>query len=273
MQTTLNFNIDGGRKLHGTIDINSSKNGAVALLCASLINRGTTTLTRVPKIEEVNRLIEVLRSIGVGVVWHGSTVTITQPKKFTLSKIDRVAAEKTRSILMFTGALVHSLASFSLPQAGGCKLGSRTVRPHLFALQKFGVDIKTTKGLWQVTRSRLLHAVVVMYESGDTATINAILCAAGIPGKSVIKYASANYQVQEVCFFLQKLGIKIDGVGATTLVVHGKKVIKKNVTYSVSEDPTDAMFFLAAAIVTNSSITIRRCPIDFIELELLVLEK
>ena len=89
MQTTLNFNIDGGRKLHGTIDINSSKNGAVALLCASLINRGTTTLTRVPKIEEVNRLIEVLRSIGVGVVWHGSTVTITQPKKFTLSKIDR----------------------------------------------------------------------------------------------------------------------------------------------------------------------------------------
>ena len=273
MQTTLNFNIDGGRKLHGTIDINSSKNGAVALLCASLINRGTTTLTRVPKIEEVNRLIEVLRSIGVGVVWHGSTVTITQPKKFTLSKIDRVAAEKTRSILMFTGALVHSLASFSLPQAGGCKLGSRTVRPHLFALQKFGVDIKTTKGLWQVTRSRLLHAVVVMYESGDTATINAILCAAGIPGKSVIKYASANYQVQEVCFFLQKLGIKIDGVGATTLVVHGKKVIKKNVTYSVSEDPTDAMFFLAAAIVTNSSITIRRCPIEFIELELLVLEK
>ena len=128
------------------------------------------------------------------------------------------------------------------------------MRPHLFALQKFGVDIKTTKGLWQVTRSRLLHAVVVMYESGDTATINAILCAAGIPGKSVIKYASANYQVQEVCFFLQKLGIKIDGVGATTLVVHGKKVIKKNVTYSVSEDPTDAMFFLAAAIVTNSSM-------------------
>ena len=273
MQTTLNFNIEGGKRLHGTIDINSSKNGAVALLCASLLNRGVTTLTRVPKIEEVHRLVEVLSSIGVGVVWHGSTVTITPPKKFTLGAIDRSAAEKTRSILMFTGPLVHSLASFSLPQAGGCKLGSRTVRPHLFALQKFGVAIKTTQGLWQVSHSRLAPAEVVMYESGDTATINAILAAAGIPGKSVIKYASANYQVQEVCFFLNKLGIKIDGVGTTTLVVHGKKVIKKNVTYAVSEDPTDAMFFLAAAIVTNSSIIIRRCPIDFIELELLVLEK
>lgn len=273
MQTTLNFNIVGGRKLHGFIDVNSSKNGAVALLCASLLNRGVTTLTCVPKIEEVHRLVEVLRSIGVGVEWRQSSVVITPPKKFALGAIDRAAAEKTRSILMFTGPLIHSLASFSLPQAGGCKLGSRTVRPHLFALQKFGVDIKTTQGLWQVTRTSLSPAEVVMYESGDTATINAILAAAGIPGTSTIKYASANYQVQEVCFFLKKLGIKIEGVGSTTLTVQGKKNINKKVSYAVSEDPTDAMFFIAAAIVTRSAITIRRCPIDFIELELLVLEK
>jgi UDP-N-acetylglucosamine 1-carboxyvinyltransferase len=112
-----------------------------------------------------------------------------------------------------------------------------------------------------------------MYESGDTATINAILAATGIRGTSIIKYASANYQVQDVCFFLQELGVSIEGVGTTTLTVHGKKNIKKNISYAVNEDPTDVMFFLAAAITTRSSITLRRCPIDFVELELLVLEK
>lgn len=274
MQTTMfNFKIDGGKKLHGTIDVNSSKNGAVALLCASLINRGTTTLTRVPKIEEVHRLIEVLRSIGVTVAWRGSTLSLTPPKKFSLRRIDQRAAEKTRSILMFTGALVHSLSSFSLPQAGGCKLGSRTVRPHLYALEKFGVNIKTTEHLWQISRTRLHPAEVVMYESGDTATINALLAAAGVTGKSTIKYASANYQVQDVCFFLQQLGVRVEGVGTTTLVVHGKKRIQKDTAYAIHEDPTDAMFFLATAITTGSSIIIRRCPIDFIELELLTLEK
>jgi UDP-N-acetylglucosamine 1-carboxyvinyltransferase len=273
MQPTLNFKIQGGKKLSGTIEVNSSKNGAVALLCASLINRGTTTLEHMPKIEEVNRIIEVLLSIGVKAAWKDNSVVITPPEVFQLEKIDKVAAEKTRSILMFTGALIHTLPRFSLPQAGGCKLGSRTVRPHLYALEKFGVNIETTDDAWEVASGELESAEVVMYESGDTATINALLGAAGIQGQSTIKYASANYQVQDVCFFLQALGVEIEGVGTTTLTVRGKKNIKQDVSFAINEDPTDAMFFLAAAIVTNSRITIERCPIDFLELELLKLEK
>ena len=273
MQPTLNFKIQGGKQLHGSIDINSSKNGAVALLCASFINRGTTTLKHMPKIEEVNRIIEVLQSVGVSVVWQGGDVVITPPQTIDLNTIDRVAAEKTRSILMFTGALVHRMNGFKLPQAGGCKLGSRTVRPHLYALEKFGVHIETTDNFWEVSHAGLQPCEVIMYESGDTATINALLAAAGIEGESTIKYASANYQVQDVCFFLQTLGVSVEGVGTTTLVVRGKKDINQDVAFTINEDPTDAMFFLATAIVTHSQITIRRCPIDFLELELLKLEK
>ncbi len=112
-----------------------------------------------------------------------------------------------------------------------------------------------------------------MYESGDTATENAIMAAALINGESTIRYASANYQVQELCFFLEKAGVRIDGIGTTTLVIHGVRDINLPLEYSVSEDPTDAMFFLAAAIVTKSAITLKRCPIEFLEIELLVLEK
>lgn len=270
---TVNISIEGGKRLSGTIETNTSKNGAVGLLCASIINKGTTTLHHLPRIEEVHRIIEVLESIGVKVDWQGSTVTIAPPAKFDLSKIDEVAARKTRSIVMFIGPLIHHLKSFSLPQSGGCKLGSRTVRPHFFALENFGVNIKTTADSFVVKTTVKRPAEIILYESGDTVTENALFAAAGRASTTIIKYASANYMVQEVCNFLTLLGVKIEGIGTTTLTVTGVSNIDQNVEYTLTEDPTDSMFFLAAAIVTESEITITRCPIEFLELELLKLEK
>jgi len=273
MQGEMNFVIDGGKKLSGKVETSRSKNGAVALLAASLLNRGKTTLEHMPKIEEVNRLIEVLRSIGVSVEWHGTSVVIQPPQKISLKTIDRVAATKTRSILMFIGPLLHMFKKFDLPQSGGCTLGLRSARPHLMALEKFGVAIEALSESYRITHENLAPAEVVLYESSDTATINALLAAARIPGTSIIKYASANYQVQEVCGFLRMLGATIEGVGTTTIQIKGVSTINKEVSYSIAEDPTDAMFFIATAVVTNSAITIVAAPIEFLEVELLILEK
>jgi UDP-N-acetylglucosamine 1-carboxyvinyltransferase len=122
--------------------------------------------------------------------------------------------------------------------------------------------------------SALLHPnEIILYESGDTVTENIIIAAAKIPGQTIIKYASANYMGQEVCFYLEKCGVKIDGVGTTTLTIHGVKEINKDVIYYLSEDPIESMFFIAGAIVTNSKLKIERCPIDFLDLEILRLEK
>jgi UDP-N-acetylglucosamine 1-carboxyvinyltransferase len=273
MQGEMNFVINGGKKLSGTVITSRSKNGAVALLAASLLNRGRTVLEHVPKIEEVNRLIETLRSIGVSVEWRGTSVVIQPPENITLEKIDHAAAAKTRSILMFIGPLIHLFKVFDVPQSGGCTLGLRSVRPHEMALENFGVSIKTSSDNYHVTHKKLHPAEIILYESSDTATINALLAAARIPGTSVIKYASANYQVQEVCGFLRALGVSIEGTGSTTVTVHGVAHIDKDISYSVAEDPTDAMFFIAAAIVTGSAITIAAAPIEFLEVELLLLEK
>jgi UDP-N-acetylglucosamine 1-carboxyvinyltransferase len=280
--TPLNLSIEGGKKLKGTVVTNTSKNGAVGLLCASLLNRGTTTLKKMPRIEEVYRLIEVLRSIGVEVAWNGSDLAIRVPEELHLADIDVEAARKTRSIVMFIGPLIHRLRHFSLPQSGGCKLGSRTVRPHFFALGHFGVSIDVTDSTFEVERDSKGSDArrgesgareIVLYESGDTVTENALLAAALSPSTTVIKYASANYMVQELCAFLALCGVSISGVGTTTLTVTGVADINEDIEYTLSEDPTDTMFFLAAAIVTDSAITIERCPIDFLELELLTLEK
>lgn len=270
----LNIQITGGRKLTGEETTNTSKNAAMGLLCASLLNKNKTTLQGVPKIEEVHRMLEVFESIGIKVRWHGNSVDIEPPKNgLNISKLDTEAARKTRSIIMFIGPLIHHFKKFNLPQPGGCKLGSRTVRPHLYALEKLGVSIEAKTKHYAIESDKLSPSEIILYESGDTVTENAILAAALIPGKTTIKYASANYMGQEVCFFLEKCGVTIEGIGTTTLIVHGVKEINTPVTYHLAEDPIDTMFFLAAAAVTKSAITIKRCPIDFLELELLKLEK
>jgi len=271
----LNFQIEGGHKLSGSIEVNTSKNAAVALLCASLLNRGTTTLRRVARIEEVNRIIEVLNSIGVKTRWFGNNdLEITPPPKLKFENMDLEAARRTRSIIMFLGPLLHRYDSFKLPYAGGCNLGERTVEPHLSGLKSFGLEVDTTDGFYNSSVKALKpEKAIVLSERGDTVTENILMAAALNEGTTIIRNASPNYMVQDVCFFLQKLGIKIDGIGSTTLTVTGLRDINKNVEYYPSEDPIEAMSFIAAAIVTNSEITIKRAPIEFLEIELKTLEE
>jgi UDP-N-acetylglucosamine 1-carboxyvinyltransferase len=272
---SVSLKIEGGQKLHGEIELKTSKNATVAILCAALLNKGVTKLKRVPRIEEVNRIIEVLLSIGVIVRWTGENdLEIKVPNKINIENLNKEAARKTRTVIMMVGALMHDFNEFKIPYAGGCELGRRTVLPHIYALEEFGVNVAAKTGHYNITvRRNQPTKPIVMYESGDTATENAILAAARFEGETIIKLASANYMVQDLCFFLQKLGVKIEGIGSSTLRIRGVRHIKKNVTYSPSEDPVEAMTFLAAAVVTNSSISIKRAPIDFLDLELLKLEK
>lgn len=268
------FEINGGRKLKGEIIVNSSKNAAVALLAASLVNKGKTILKNVPQVEEVWRWIEVLESIGVEIKKENKNLIIIPPSKINLNKIDYQAAIKTRSIVLLIGALAVRFKNYFVPQAGGCRLGSRTVQPHLFALENFGMKIKTeSKGFNIISQKLHPASKIVLYESGDTVTENAILVASQLPGKTTIRLASANYMVQDLCFFLEKLGVKIKGIGSTTLEIEGRENIKKDIGYEISQDPIEAMFFISAAIVTKSQLMIKGCPIEFLELELLKMEK
>lgn len=271
---SINLRIEGGHKLSGRIKINTSKNAAVALLCAALLNRGTTTLRSVARIEEVNRIIEVLNSIGVKTRWfHGNDLEITPPAKLKLNEMDVNAAKRTRSIIMFLGPLLHQYKEFELPFAGGCSLGERTIEPHLDGLRPFGLDVHTGSDSYQATSKELKpeHSIVLS-ERGDTVTENVLMAAALNDGITTIRNASPNYMVQDLCFYLEKLGVKIDGIGTTTLTVQGVRDINKNVEYAPAEDPIEAMSFIAAAIVTGSEITIERAPIEFLEIELKFLD-
>ena len=271
----IDFRINGGKKLSGEIDVKTSKNAAVGLLCASLLNHGKTTLRRVARIEEVYRIIEVLQSIGVKVRWLNdkNDLEIIPPARLKLDAINVDAARRTRSVIMLLGPLLHQYKDFKIPFAGGCDLGTRTIEPHLAGLAPFGLQIETLSEQYHaiVTKKEVTNNILLA-ERGDTATENVVMAAALYDGTTTIRNASPNYQVQDLCFFLQKLGVKIDGIGTTTLHIRGMRSINKNVEYSISEDPIEAMSLIAAALVTDSEITIKRAPIEFIEIELAILD-
>ncbi len=274
------FIIHGGKELAGEITVNTSKNAAVGLLCAALLNTGKTVLHRVARIEEVFRIIEVLESIGVKCRWTNRRrdLEIISPHELKLEEMDIEAARRTRSIIMFLGPLLHRYQHFKIPYAGGCSLGTRTVEPHMKALESFGLKVDATKcsGFYDVrVDQKILNTkidrYIVLAERGDTVTENVLMAAALNAGKTTIVGASPNYMVQDMCFFLERLGVKISGIGTTRLVVHGKSQFNLDVDYYVSEDPIEAMSFVAAALVTNSEIMLRRVPIEFLEIELEVL--
>lgn len=270
----VNLRIEGGHELAGEITLKTSKNAAVGLLCASLLNYGVTRFKNFPRIEEVYRIIEVLESIGVQIKWvNGNDIEIRRPQHLKLDQMDAEAARKTRSVLMMMGPLMHDYKEFKIPYAGGCKLGARTVAPHLYALEEFGLGVVATKGHYEVTSNKKAPGRVVLYEAGDTVTENTLFAAARTPGDTIIEFGTTNYMVQDVAFFLRRLGVRVEFGRGTSIKVTGVPHIKKNITYSPAEDPIEAMFFVSAAVTTNSQITIRRVPISFMALELLKLRK
>ncbi len=263
------FIIQGGKKLKGEFKVNTAKNSAVALLCASLMLKGKLILKDVPRLQEVERILEILLSIGVKAVWKDKhTLELDTSELLQMDKINRAACEATRSSLLLLGALAGREKSYKLYKSGGCKLGRRTVRPHLYALNKFGVQVESREKFYSVKNQPLKSAEIVMYESGDTPTENAIMAAVLAPGKSVIKFASSNYMVQDLCYFFNSAGAKISGVGSTTLVIDGVEELRGVKEYHIMPDPIEAMTCVALAITTKSKMAITNCPIDFLELEL-----
>lgn len=265
--------INGGKKLQGTIENQSAKNSAVAILCACMAIRGKTTLMDMPKIEEVNRIIELLQSIGVKIKWTDKgKLEVDASGDLNMDKIDPNASQKTRASIFLWGALAARVKTYKIPKSGGCHLGERTVRPHWYALEKLGVQVESKDCFYSVKNSPLKAAQIVMYESGDTTTENVIMAAVLASGKTTIKMASANYMVQDLCYFLNKAGAKIKGIGTTTLEINGVAKLKPVKNYSIMPDPIVAMTYLAIGITTSSNITVRSCPLEFLELELCKLE-
>lgn len=263
------YRIEGGKKLHGSVEATSGKNSPVALILATLLIKGKSSFSNMSHVDEVIKLVRLLETIGVKAKWKSESeleLDTTGPLK--MENIDKKLCSAMRISLLFFGALAAREKNYRVYKSGGCKLGARSIKPHTLALEQFGISVVSKSEYYEVHNAPLQSAYIVMYESGDTTTENALMAAVLASGKTTLKMASANYQIQDLCHFLIKAGAKIKGVGTTTLEIDGVKTLRPVKKYEINPDPVDAMAWIALAVTTKSLLTVKNCSLEFLELEL-----
>lgn len=263
------FEIEGGRKLSGIIDVRGSKNATTPILAATVLTREKCVLKNVPHIEDVVAMAEILSSMGARVAWEDMHTLSVTCRDISPEKMNVELVKKMRSSILFFGSLSARFPKFKLYHPGGCVIGARPVGTHFDALEKLGVSVKQKDKTYFVDTRKRHPAKVILREFSVTATENVMTLASGMEGKTIIKIAASEPHVEDLGRFLQKMGAKIKGLGTHTIEIEGKKHLK-GVEHSVIPDANEAATFLVLGVVTKSAITVRGAREEHLDL---ILEK
>ncbi len=263
------FEIEGGKRLKGTIEVRGSKNATTPILAATLLSPKTSVISGIPLIEDVFRMLEILESMGAKVEWRGKRTVAVTPGKIDPAKMDVALVKKIRSSILLLGSLSARFDTFTLHQPGGCTIGKRPTDTHIDILGKLGVSVTREEKGYVIDASKRKPGKAVLREFSVTATENAMMLAAGCPGKTVIKIAAAEPHVEDLGRFLIKMGAKIQGLGTHTLTITGSKHLR-GATHTVIPDANEAATFLILGVATGSPITVKNAREEHLDL---VLEK
>lgn len=263
------FKICGGKKLSGTIDVRGSKNATTPILAATLLTDQECVISNVPLIEDVYRMLEILGSMGVSVVWETERTVRICPKGFDASKIDLHTVKRLRSSILLLGSLSARCDRFTIAHPGGCTIGKRPVGTHFDALEKMGVHITQEAANYVVDASERKPEKVVLQEMSVTATENAMMLAAGMNGVTTIKIAAAEPHVEDLGKFLISLGANIEGLGTHTLTITGSKKLH-GASHAIIPDANEAATFLILGAATKSPIRVVNAREEHLDI---VLEK
>lgn len=263
------FEIKGGKKLAGEIDVRGSKNATTPILAATLLTREECVLKNIPLIEDVFRMLEILESMGVKVKRIGERKISVNAQYADPKKIDVEKIKKLRSSILLLGSLSARFDNFKLYHPGGCVIGARPVGTHFDAMRKMGVDIKQKDSVYIVNAKKRKATKVVLREMSVTATENAMMLAASLPGRTTIKICAAEPHVEDLGKFLVSMGAKIVGLGTHTLEITGSRKLH-GTTHTIIPDANEAATFLIMGVATNSPIVVKNTRENHLDL---VLEK
>jgi len=263
------FEIIGGKKLVGTIDVRGSKNATTPILAATILTKKECILENLPLIEDVFRMIEILESMGAKIKWLEERKISIKNEVIDPRKLDVEKIKKLRSSILLLGSLSARFDGFKLYHPGGCVIGKRPLGTHFEAMRKMGIEISQNEKFYSVNSKKRKATKVVLRELSVTATENAMMLASGMSGKTIIKIAACEPHVEDLGKFLISLGAKIEGLGTHTLKITGSKSLR-GAKHKFIPDANEAATFLIMAVATNSSIIINNTREDHLDL---VLEK
>jgi UDP-N-acetylglucosamine 1-carboxyvinyltransferase len=261
------FAIEGSRPLSGTIRVAGNKNGALPILAATLLTGETVSLTNVPRIRDVDTMIELLGDLGADAAWTGPNEVRVNTANVAKSNPDPYLCARMRASFLLAGPLLARFGRATMPPPGGDVIGRRRLDPHMHAFAELGADVEPDRGLYEMRSNALHGAHVFLDEASVMATENTVMAAVLTSGETVLGNAACEPHVQDLCRFLVSLGAQIEGIESNVLRINGVDNLGGG-SWSIGPDHIEVGSFIGMAAITGGDVTVEGAdPKDLVSIK------
>src|SRR5262249_19407909 len=248
------FVIEGGRPLSGTVRAAGNKNGALPILAATVLASEPVTLTNVPRIRDVETMVELLADVGADASWTGPNEVHVDPAQVQKTELDPELSREIRASFLLAGPLLARFGRAVIPPPGGDVIGRRRLDTHIHAFGELGVDVELNGG-YHMQTSGLRGTRLYLDEASVMGTENAIMAAVLAAGETGVGHAACEPHIQDLCRFLVGLGARIEGIGSNVVHIEGVERLGGG-SYRIGPDHIEVASFAGLAAVTGGEVVV-----------------
>lgn len=265
------FRIRGGHSLKGEIVPQGAKNEALQVICATLLTKEPVTISNIPNILDVNKLIELIKDLGVAVEKLSEDTYRFTARSVNVDYLKTEAYKKKaaalRGSIMLLGPILARYGKASIPKPGGDKIGRRRLDTHFIGFQNLGAkfNYNADENLYQIDASQLKGSYMLLDEASVTGTANIVMAAVLAEGETTIYNAACEPYLQQLCQMLNRMGAKISGIGSNLLTIQGVEQLS-GTEHRLLPDMIEIGSFIGLAAMTQSEITVKDCRVDMLGL-------
>ena len=255
--------VEGGRTLHGSIRPSGNKNAALPIVAAALLSDNVVHLDNVPHIRDIETLMQLIRSVGVTVDWTGAHSLSIHAAQVHARDLDPELCAKIRASILLAAPLLARCGEITLPPPGGDVIGRRRLDTHFLALEQLGAKTTFEKGLLRLSVAGFTGADVFLDEPSVTGTENALVAACAAKGRTILRNAASEPHVQDLAHFLQAMGGRIEGIGTNCMTIEGGRPLgRSEVSHTIGPDHIEVGSFIGLAATTRSELRILDAGIE-----------
>ena len=253
------FVIKGKTRLKGEVEISGAKNAAVAILPATLLIDGITTLENVPNISDVKIICDILNELGAKVTWTGEHSLTVDARNLNCTNAPLDKTSKFRASYYLIGSLLGRCGGAQVGLPGGCNLGARPIDQHIKGFEALGAIVDVSQGKITAKAKELKGTSIYFDVVSVGATINLILASVLAKGTTILDNVAKEPHIVDVANFLNAAGADIRGAGTDTIKINGVKSLRENCNYSIVPDQIETGTFMLAAVASRGDILIKNC--------------
>lgn len=253
------FVIKGKTRLKGEVEISGAKNAAVAILPATLLIDGITTLENVPNISDVKIICDILNELGAKVTWTGEHSLTVDARNLNCTNAPLDKTSKFRASYYLIGSLLGRCGGAQVGLPGGCNLGARPIDQHIKGFEALGAVVDVSQGKITAKAKKLTGTSIYFDVVSVGATINLLLASVLAKGTTILDNVAKEPHIVDVANFLNAAGADIRGAGTDTIKINGVKSLRENCNYSIVPDQIETGTFMLAAVASRGDILIKNC--------------